>query len=130
MDNKGLSSTFENYIDPLPDWQKEICSRARRLILSADPEIKETVKRRVQPYFVCNGNVAALLAAKDHINVFIYDPIAPDPENIINQGHNNATARSIQIFQNDTLNEKAFVKLIQSVAANNKAGGWRKIQSD
>jgi hypothetical protein len=40
-----------------------------------------------------------LLAAKDHVNVFIYDPIAPDPEGIINQGHNNKTARSIQIYR-------------------------------
>jgi hypothetical protein len=33
------------------------------------PDIVETIKRTVQPYFVLDGNVAALLAAKDHVNV-------------------------------------------------------------
>lgn len=129
MNAKGGHPGVDNYINQLPGWQKEICTRVRRLILNSTPEIEETIKRRVQPYFICNGNVAALLATKDHVNVFIYDPIVPDPENIINQGQNNATARSIQIYKDDSLNEKAFVKLIQSVVANNKAGGWRKIQA-
>ena len=51
----------------------------------------ETIKRTVQPYFVLDGNIAALLAAKDHVNVFLYDPIAPDPEGIITAGHDNET---------------------------------------
>ena len=28
---------------------------------------------RVQPYFVLKGNVCALLATKDHVNLFVYD---------------------------------------------------------
>jgi hypothetical protein len=27
----------------------------------------------VQPYFVLRGNVCALLAAKDHVNLFLYN---------------------------------------------------------
>jgi len=76
---------------------------------------------------VLNGNVCALLATKDHVNVFIYDPIAPDPEGIINQGHDNTTARAIQLYENDTVNESAFKTLIKAVADNNRAGGWRKL---
>lgn len=72
--------------------------------------------------------MAALLAAKDHVNVFLYDPIAPDPSGLINQGHSNATARSIQIGQGQTIDMKAFIKLIQAVVANNRAGGWRKLK--
>jgi hypothetical protein len=72
--------------------------------------------------------VAALLATKDHVNVFLYDPIAPDPENIITRGHENKTGRQIAIYQDDTLNEPAFVELIRRIAANNRAGGWRKLQ--
>ncbi len=34
----------------------------------------ETIKRTVRPYFVLQGNICALLATKDHVNVFIYDP--------------------------------------------------------
>jgi hypothetical protein len=40
------------YIDPLPRRQQEICQRVRDLVREADPEVDETIKRRVQPYFV------------------------------------------------------------------------------
>ncbi len=99
------------------------------MIHEADPEIEEVIKRRVQPYFVHEGNVAALLATKDHVNVYIYDPIAPDPQKIINQGHNNTSARAIQLYETDALHEEAFSNLIKAVVANNKAGGWRKLQA-
>ena len=56
----------------------------RDLVHEADPEVEETIKRTRQPYFVLQGNVCALLAAKDHVNVFLYDgAIVPDPEKII-----------------------------------------------
>jgi hypothetical protein len=75
------------------------------------------------------GNVCALLAAKDHVNIFIYDPIAPDPSGIITQGQGNATARSIQLYEGDNLNNKAFMQLIHAVAENNRKGGWRKLKN-
>ena len=118
----------DHYISTLPDWQQDICRRVRDLVHAADPEVTETIKRTKQPYFTLNGNICALLAAKDHVNVFIYDPIAPDPEGIINQGQGNLTARAIQIRQGDTINERAFLNLVQAVIAHNRAGGWRKIQ--
>ena len=117
----------DDYIERLPDWQQAICGRVRDLIHEADPEIDETIKRTVQPYFVLNGNVAALLATKDHVNVFLYDPIAPDPAGIVTAGHDNKTGRQIAIHRHATLNERAFVALIRAIAANNRAGGWRKL---
>jgi hypothetical protein len=116
------------FIGGLPDWQKTICTRVRQLIHEAEPDIEETIKRGDRPYFVLNGNVCAFQATKDHVNVFIYDPIAPDPEGLINQGQGNITARSIQIYENTPLKEGAFKALIQSVAANNRKGGWRKLK--
>ena len=116
------------YLAAAPDWQREIMAKVRELLHEADPEIEETIKRRVQPYFVLQGNIAALLATKDHVNVFLYDPIAPDPHGIINRGHENQTGRYISMYRDDELNEPAFVELIRAIAANNRAGGWRKLQ--
>jgi len=116
------------YIEPLPKWQQAICRRVRDLIHEADSGIEETIKRTVQPYFVLDGNVAALLATKDHVNVFLYDPIAPDPEGIVTAGHDNKTGRQIAIYRDTQLNERAFVALIRAIAANNRAGGWRKLE--
>jgi hypothetical protein len=90
------------YIDGLPDWQQAICRQVRDLIHAADPEVTETIKRTRQPYFVLSGNICALLAAEDHVNVFLYDgAIVPDPHGIITGGQDNKTA-----------------------------GGWRKLKPD
>lgn len=115
------------YIQALPSWQQELCSDLRELIWQADPEIEETIKRSVQPYFVLKGNVCALLATKDHVNLFLYDPTVSDPDGIINQGHGNATARAIQIYRGDSLNKSALIQLLRAIVANNRAGGWRRL---
>lgn len=118
---------IDAYIANLPDWQQRVCAQIRQLIHEAEPDIDERIKFTDRPYFVHNGNVAALLAAKDHVNVFIYDPIAADPKHLINQGNDNSTARAIQIYEGQTIDGAAFVQLIQAVVANNNTGGWRKL---
>jgi hypothetical protein len=118
----------DTYISALPAWQQTIFQHVRDTVHAADPEVQEVIKRRVQPYFVLDGNICALLAAKDHINIFIYDPIVPDPHGLINQGQGNLTARSIQVYENDTLDWEALGVLFKAVIANNRAGGWRTLQ--
>jgi hypothetical protein len=84
----------------LPDWQQAICREVRALVHAADPEVSETIKRTDRPYFVLQGNIAALQATKDHVNVFLYDGgLTPDPEGIITGGHGNTTARAVAIRQ-------------------------------
>ena len=118
------------YIDALPEWQRAICHEIRDLLHAADPEVVETIKRTVQPYFVLNGNVAALLAAEDHITVFLYDGgLAPDPEGIITGGHGNETGRMIAIHQGEPINGPAMKALFRAIIADNRAGGWRKLKA-
>jgi len=119
----------DEYIASLPDWQAALAQRVRSLVHRADGDVTEVIKRTRLPYFVLQGNICALLGARDHLNVFVYDPIAPDPTGLINQGHGNATARAIQLRQEDVLNEEALLELFRAVIANNRAGGWRKLSS-
>jgi hypothetical protein len=119
----------DDYISRLPDWQQEICGRLRDLIHAADPAVAETIKRTVRPYFVLDGNVCALLAAKDHINLFLYDGgIVPDPDGIITAGHDNKTARTISFRREEKINAKAVTAMLKQIIANNRAGGWRKLK--
>ena len=119
------------YIDRLPRWQQEICQRVRDLVHEADPEVEETIKRTVQPYFVLDGNVCALLAAKDHISVFLYDgAIVPDPDGIITGGHGNQTGRMIAVHKDEAINERALLTMFRQIIANNRAGGWRKLKRE
>ena len=120
----------DDYIDALPDWQQAICRQLRNLIHAADPEMTETIKRTVRPYFVLDGNVCALLAAKDHVNLFLYDGgIVPDPEGVITAGHENKTARMISFHRGDTIKAPALTAILQKIVANNRAGGWRKLKT-
>ena len=118
------------YIDALPPWQQAICHEVRDLVHEADPEVEETIKRTVQPYFVLRGNICALLAAKDHVNVFLYDGgIVPDPEGIITAGHDNQTARTVGVRQGETVNRSALLAMFRQIVADNRAGGWRKLKA-
>jgi hypothetical protein len=117
------------YIDALPDWQADLCRELREVVHAADPDIEETIKRRVQPYFVLDGNVCALLAAKDHVNLFLYDgAIVPDPHGIITSGHDNKTAHTIAFRRGDSVPRQALTAMLRQIAANNRAGGWRQIK--
>ena len=119
------------YLDALPAWQQEVCREVRALVHAAEPEIAETIKRTRQPYFVLEGNVCALLATKDHVNVFLYDgAIVPDPEGIITGGHDNQTARTMAVYEGEAINRDAFVEMIARIVANNRAGGWRALKRE
>jgi hypothetical protein len=119
------------YIDALPGWQQAICRQVRELAHAADPEVCETIKRTRQPYFVLQGNICALLAARDHVNVFLYDGgIVPDPAGIITAGHDNKTARTVAIREGEAVNAPALSAMFQQIIANNRAGGWRKLKRE
>jgi hypothetical protein len=118
------------YIDALPGWQQVICREVRDLVHAADPEVAETIKRTTRPYFVLQGNICALMAAKDHVNVFLYDgAIVPDPEGIITAGHDNKTARTVAVRQGESINAPALTAMFRQIIVNNRAGGWRRLKT-
>ncbi|MFD6161519.1 DUF1801 domain-containing protein [Nocardia sp. NPDC060256] len=119
----------DTYIDALPAWQQTICQEVRELVHAADPAVAETIKRTVQPYFVLDGNICALLAAKTHVNVFLYDgAIVPDPEGIITAGHDNKTARTVSVRDGEKVPAAPLLAMFEQIIANNRAGGWRKLK--
>jgi len=131
MSKNVADPRVDAYIDALPEWQKAICHEVRDLVHAADPEVAETVKRTDQPYFVLQGDVCALLAARDHVNVFLYDgAIVPDPEGIITGGHDNKTARTVAVREGETINAPALAAMFRQIIANNRAGGWRTLKRE
>ena len=116
------------YIDGLPEWQQRICQEVRELVHAADADVVETIKRTVQPYFVLQGNVAALQSTRDHVNVFLYDPLIDDPEGIITRGREAQTGRQIMVFEGEPINRPALLAIFRQIIEHNRAGGWRKLQ--
>jgi hypothetical protein len=107
------ASQPESHVDvaanTLPDWQQDICHRTRDPACATDPDVIETIKRTNRPYFTHAGDVSALQGDQRPCQLFIviYDPIAPDPEGVINQGQDNLTARLIPVDEGETINERA-----------------------
>ena len=125
----AVDPRVDDYIDALPDWQQAVCREVRELVHAADPEVVETIKFKDRPYFVLDGNICALLAAREHVNVFLYDgALVPDPEGIITGGHDNTTARTIAVRQGEPINAAALSAMFKQIIANNRAGGWRKLK--
>ena len=121
----------DEYIDALPDWQQAICRQVRDLVHAADADVAETIKYRDRPYFVLEGNICALLAARDHVNVFLNDgAIVPDPEGIITAGHDNETARTVAVREGEEIYAPALTAMLKLIIANNRAGGWRKLKRE
>ncbi|WP_460446481.1 DUF1801 domain-containing protein [Angustibacter aerolatus] len=117
------------WIEALPDWQAAICREVRAVVHAVDPEIVETIKRTTQPYFTLQGNVCALLAAKDHVNVFVYDGgLVPDPHGVVTGGHGNSTARTVAIRRGEPVPSAALGDLLRQLVADNRAGGWRRLK--
>jgi hypothetical protein len=120
----------DGYIARLPEWQQDICNQLRDLIHAVDWEMSETIKRRDRPYFVLDGDVCALLAANDHVNLFLYDgAIVPDPEGIITGGHSNTTARQIAYHRGESIRTRPPLAMLKQIVANNRAGGWRNLKN-
>jgi hypothetical protein len=119
----------DDYLGRLPAWQRETLQQVREVLHRADPEMTETVKRTVQPYFVLQGNVAAFLAARDHVNVFVYDGgLVPDPHGLVTAGHDNKTARTIAFREGDVVPEGPLLEFFRHLVADNRAGGWRRLK--
>jgi hypothetical protein len=117
------------YLDALPAWQRALCGRLRDIVHAADPEVEETIKRTVQPYFVLQGNVCAFLAARDHVNLFVYDgAIVDDPHGLITAGHTNSSARTIGFREGDPVDEPALLAFLRQIIDDNRHGGWRKLK--
>jgi hypothetical protein len=117
------------YIDALPEWQQDICREVRDLVHSVDSDVEETIKRSHLPYFVLQGNICALVAARDHVNVFLYDgAMVSDPAGIVTAGHDNKTARTVALRRGERLNARALGAMFKQIIANNRAGGWRALK--
>ncbi len=77
------------------------------------------------------GNICALLAARDHVNIFLYDGgMVPDPEGIITGGHDNVTARTVAVRRGEQLNAPALSAMLRQIIAINRAGGWRRLKRE
>jgi hypothetical protein len=48
----------------------------------------------------------------------------------LGRGHENNTARTVAIYEGETLNARALRTMFERIIANNRAGGWRRLTKE
>jgi hypothetical protein len=113
------SEEIDNQIASLPDWRGQRMAELRKLINEADPNLKEDWKWGT-PVWTAKGNVVSLGAFKEHVKInFFKGASLDDPKGLFNAGLDAKATRSIDIRENDSLDEQALKDLIRAAGDAN-----------
>lgn len=117
------SKLIDKNIAETKDWRGKQLARLRKLIHEADPKITEEWKWD-SPVFTHDGMVLSIGAFKDHVKAtFFKGSSLKDPKKLFNAGLEAKATRSIDLFEGDKLDEKAFKELVKTAVAFNAAKG-------
>jgi hypothetical protein len=112
---------IDKLIAAIPDWRGKTFARVRKIIREADPEIVEEFKWMGSPVWSCDGIIAVGNAFKGRVNLtFAYGASLPDPNKLFNAGFEGNARRVINIFENDTIDERALKTLVRAAIKYNR----------
>ena len=110
------------------DWRSETIERLRGLILGSDPDMIEEVKWRKAsnpdgvPTFSCSGLVCTAETYRDKVKLtFAKGASIEDPAGLFNASLDAGTRRAIDLREDDSLDDAAFVDLVRAAVARNRA---------
>jgi hypothetical protein len=88
----------------------------RQLVVTADPQVTETIKRTNRPRFVVEGYVPLRRSRR------------PRPEGIITGGHASKTGRTVAIRYGEAGSAPALAVMFRQIIASDRVGGWRELK--
>jgi hypothetical protein len=116
------SQLIDARIEELADWRGEILARIRKLIRQADPEVVEEWKWRGVPVWSHSGIICTGETYKNVVKLtFAKGASLDDPSGLFNSSLEGNTRRAIDIYQGETIDEKAFQTLVREAVALNSA---------
>jgi len=122
----SASEEIDAIIKKSDDWRGEKLSELRSLIRQADPALIEEVKwkKPSKPEGVSVWSHDGILCVADILKnavrlTFPKGAQIKDPQKIFNTRLDSKTVRAIDFFENDTIDEEAFMALIGEAAELN-----------
>jgi hypothetical protein len=110
------------------NWRSETIEQVRSLILSVDPDMVEEAKWRKAsnpdgvPTFSCAGLVCTAETYRDKVKLtFARGASLDDPSGLFNASLDAGKRRAIDLHEDDTLDEDAFVALVRAAVARNRS---------
>jgi hypothetical protein len=117
---ESASAVIDAKIKELVDWRGKTLAKVREMIHQADPEIIEEWKWMGSPCWSHAGLICVANAHKDKVKVtFSQGASLPDPDQLFNAGLEGNRWRAIDLYQRDSVNERALKNLIRAAVALN-----------
>jgi hypothetical protein len=115
------SERIDQLIAKLTDWRGKTFASIRKSIREADREIIEEWKWMGSPVWSRDGMIAVGNAHKDKVKLtFSHGASLPDPDKLFNAGFGGKVWRAIDIFEGDTINERALKNLVRAAVDYNQ----------
>ncbi|WP_426131130.1 DUF1801 domain-containing protein [Pararhizobium sp. PWRC1-1] len=121
------SENINVLIAGLTDWRGAALASLRKAILEADPDIIEEWKWMGSPVWSCDGNMVVGNAHKEKVKLtFSHGANLADPDTLFNNGLGGKVWRAIDVFEGDTIDQRALKDLIRSAVAYNRSKKKKK----
>ena len=115
------SERIDQLIAELTDWRGKTFASIRKSILEADREIIEEWKWMGSPVWSRDGLIAVGNAHRNKVKLtFAYGARLPDPDKLFNADDRGNTRRAIDIFEGETINERALKNLVRAAIDYNQ----------
>jgi hypothetical protein len=115
------SERIDQLIAELTDWRGKTFASIRKSILEAGREIIEEWKWMGSPVWSRDGLIAVGNAHKNKAKLtFAYGARLPDPDKLFNADDRGNTRRAIDIFEGETINERALKNLVRAAIDYNQ----------
>ena len=121
-DEQGASASnlIDERIQELGDWRGKTLARVRALIRQADPDVVEEWKWRGVPVWSDGGIICTGETYKNVVKLtFAKGASLEDPSGLFNSSLEGNTRRTIDIRENEDIDEEALKTLIRAAAALN-----------
>ncbi len=125
--DESPSQAIDARIEELGDWRGKTLSRLRALIKQADPEVVEEWKWRKAtnpgvPVWSHQGGICTGETYKSVVKLtFFKGASLEDPSGLFNSSLGGNTRRAIDVHEDDEIDEKAFIALIQAAVSLNES---------
>jgi hypothetical protein len=120
MPEETPSQKIDARIKELGDWRGDTLAQLRALIKKADPEVVEEWKWRGVPTWYHDGMLCTGETYKDKVKVtFAKGASLEDPKGLFNSSLDGNVRRAIDLGEEDTVDEEAFMALITAAVRLN-----------
>jgi hypothetical protein len=115
------SERIDKLIADLKDWRGKTLSGVCKSVLKADREITEDWKWMGTPVWSRDGIIAIGNAHKEKVKVtFAQGARLSDPDKLFNAGLDGNQWRAIDLFEGETIDDRALTKLVRAAIAYNQ----------